>query len=61
MGSIGFPELLIILFLVLLLFGAKRLPQVARSIGKSVREFKRGMKTEYDEANQDSDSKSSQS
>lgn len=43
MGNIGIPELLLILFLVLLLFGAKRLPQIARSIGKSLKEFKSGM------------------
>jgi sec-independent protein translocase protein TatA len=35
-------ELLVILFVVLLLFGAKRLPDLARSLGKSLGEFKRG-------------------
>ena len=39
-GSIGMPELLIILLVVLLLFGAKRLPEVARGLGKGIREFK---------------------
>lgn len=50
--SIGWPELLIILAVLLLLFGAKRLPEMARSIGKSSREFKKGMRegtTEEDE------------
>lgn len=37
-------EILIILILVLLLFGAKRLPEMARSIGQSVREFRKGIK-----------------
>jgi sec-independent protein translocase protein TatA len=41
--QIGAPELIIILVIVLLLFGAARLPEIARSLGKSSREFKRGM------------------
>jgi len=43
-GNIGFPELLVILLIVLLLFGAKRLPEIARGLGKSLHEFKKGMK-----------------
>jgi sec-independent protein translocase protein TatA len=41
--GIGAPELIIILVILLLLFGAKRLPEMAKSIGKSTREFKKGM------------------
>ncbi len=41
--SIGFTEILLILFVVLILFGAKRLPELARSIGKAVSEFKKGL------------------
>ena len=37
---LGLPELLIILSILLLLFGAKRLPGLARSLGKSTKEFK---------------------
>jgi sec-independent protein translocase protein TatA len=53
MGSFGVPELLIVLGIVLLLFGAKRLPDLARSLGKSTKEFKQGLKegeTEEDRA-----------
>jgi sec-independent protein translocase protein TatA len=42
--NIGLPEILLILFIVLILFGAKKLPEVARSMGKSMKEFKDGMK-----------------
>jgi len=42
--NVGLPELIIILFIILLLFGAKRLPEVMRSIGKGVKEFKKGVK-----------------
>ena len=42
--SIGLPELAIILVILLLVFGASRLPEIAKSLGKSGREFKKGMK-----------------
>jgi len=41
MFGIGMPEILVILLLVLILFGSKRLPEVARGIGKSMQEFKK--------------------
>ena len=44
MGRIGLPELFIILFIVVLIFGANRLPQLATGIGKSIRNFTDGMK-----------------
>jgi TatA/E family protein of Tat protein translocase len=40
-GSIGMTELLTILLLVLILFGPKRIPELARSLGKSLNELKR--------------------
>jgi len=40
-GSVGFPELIIIFALALLVFGPKKLPEVGRSIGKALREFRR--------------------
>lgn len=44
MSSIGAPELIIILIVVLLLFGSTRLPKLARSIGQASKEFKEGVK-----------------
>ncbi|PIR17731.1 MAG: twin-arginine translocase TatA/TatE family subunit [Deltaproteobacteria bacterium CG11_big_fil_rev_8_21_14_0_20_49_13] len=41
---IGWTEILIILLVVVFLFGARRLPELARSLGKSLNEFKKGMK-----------------
>jgi sec-independent protein translocase protein TatA len=47
--SLGLPEIIIILAVVLLLFGAKRLPEMARSLGRSSKEFKKGLKEGEDE------------
>jgi len=42
MGMIGAQELLIVLGILLLIFGGTRLPQLAKGLGASIREFKRG-------------------
>jgi sec-independent protein translocase protein TatA len=47
--GLGGPELLVIMFIVLVLFGANRLPELARGIGKSVREFKKAASGVEDE------------
>lgn len=50
-GNIGGWEVVLILALALLLFGAKRLPEIARSLGKSLKEFKKAtkdVKNEFD-------------
>ena len=44
MSRIGLPELLIILAIVVLVFGANRLPDLGRGIGKGIKNFKDGMK-----------------
>jgi len=51
LGNLGFSELLIILLVCLLVFGAKRLPEIGSSIGKSIREFKRSMSEASDAVN----------
>ena len=43
MFGLGYQELLLILVIVLILFGAQRLPDLAKSLGSSVKEFKKGI------------------
>ena len=54
--SIGVPELVVILVILLVLFGAKKLPELARSIGSSAKE----LKTAFREDEDDSTKKSTQ-
>jgi sec-independent protein translocase protein TatA len=44
MGRVGLPELLIILAIVIVIFGANRLPSLGRGIGSAIKNFKEGMK-----------------
>jgi len=48
-GSIGSTEILVILLVVLLLFGSKQLPQMARNVGKGLREFQKATQNAKDE------------
>ncbi|MDG0993497.1 MAG: twin-arginine translocase TatA/TatE family subunit [Akkermansiaceae bacterium] len=48
MGPLGYPEMVIIFLIILLLFGAKKLPQLARGLGKSMGEFKKA-KDEFED------------
>jgi sec-independent protein translocase protein TatA len=52
------PELIIILIVVLLLFGAAKLPQLARSLGASAKEFKKGVEDGVDEDEADAEDSS---
>ncbi len=52
---IGTQELIIVLALVLLLFGASKLPELARSMGKSIGEFKKARKESEKEMNENSE------
>ena len=47
-GPIGLPQILIILVIVLLIFGAKRLPEIGSSLGKGIRSFKSSVTGEDD-------------
>ena len=50
--SMGGAELLILLTIVLLLFGAKRVPELGRSLGRGITEFRRGASEEADSSNE---------
>ena len=43
LGNLGFSEIMILLLVVLLVFGARRLPEIGQSLGKGIREFKRSL------------------
>ncbi|MBF0207371.1 MAG: twin-arginine translocase TatA/TatE family subunit [Oligoflexia bacterium] len=43
MGNLGFGELVVIFSIALMVFGAKRIPEIGRAIGKGIGEFKKGL------------------
>lgn len=49
MGRLGIPELLIILAIIILIFGANRLPEIGRGIGKGIKNFKDSSKESAEE------------
>lgn len=49
MGPIGIPELLIILAIIVLIFGASRLPEIGRGFGSAIKNFKSSVKDSIDE------------
>jgi sec-independent protein translocase protein TatA len=49
LGGIGAQELLLIFLVILLLFGAKRIPEIAQGLGKGMREFKKAMRDTQNE------------
>ncbi len=58
MGQLGFQELLVIFIIALLVFGPKKLPELGKSLGKGLREFKRAtneLKSTFDEQVRDAD------
>lgn len=44
MGHIGAPEIIIVVLIVVVLFGAKKIPEIGKSLGKALREFKKETK-----------------
>ena len=53
MNRIGFSELVLILVVILVLFGAKRLPEIGSSLGKAIREFQKALKGEDEPKSKD--------
>lgn len=49
-GNIGIMELVVVLVLVLIIFGPKRLPELGRSVGRGIREFKGSIEGKHDES-----------
>ncbi len=52
MFGLGTQELIIIFLIILLLFGSSKLPELAKGIGKAMREFKKASEGKYDEENE---------
>ena len=50
MGRIGMPELILIVAVFVLLFGAQKLPEIGAAIGKAIKEFKKSVRDVEDEA-----------
>ena len=57
-GGLGFTEMLVVFAILLLLFGAKRLPELGSAMGKGMRAFKKGLEGEEPEKLQDKSDKS---
>ena len=49
MFGLGFPELLLILVIVVLIFGTSRIPELGRGLGEGIRNFRKGMKHDEEE------------
>ena len=58
-GPLGIPELLIILLIIMLIFGARRLPEIGSSLGRGIRTFKTAVTGEDDKREEDNPQASS--
>ncbi len=57
MGRIGPLELILVLVALLLLFGARRIPEIARSLGRAISQFRRGMRDSMSDNHSETDEK----
>ncbi len=57
MFGLGMPELIVILIIVLVIFGANRLPQLGEGLGKAIKGFKKGISDSHDEVGKDAGKK----
>jgi sec-independent protein translocase protein TatA len=55
--SIGLPELLVILVVFVLLFGGKKIPEMAKGLGEGIKNFKNALRTDDDKKNDDDSKK----
>ena len=60
LGSVGLTEILVLLLIVLLMFGAKKIPELMKSFGKGVKSFKEGVNGIEEDLNTDSSAKKGQ-
>lgn len=57
-GNLGAPEIILIILAILILFGAKKIPELAKGIGKGMKEFKKAVKEVEEDINlEDNDEK----
>ena len=54
MGNIGGPELILILLVIFVLFGAKKIPEIAKGLGEGIREFRKAARDVHEEVEQES-------
>jgi sec-independent protein translocase protein TatA len=58
MGAVGIREVLVIVLIIVVLFGARRIPELMKGMGQGIKEFKQGMKEEVPDQTEDEKKKS---
>lgn len=54
-GSLGLPEMLLLLLIVVLLFGVNKLPKLGKGLGEGIKNFKDSVKSQQDDSEKDED------